>query len=85
MPLLSASSTDSSKASARRLMGTQASVLMARQPGREETAAKYELCRAVHKRVRSSGVDAHSKLLPPLSRAMSCTVSACSFTPAGEP
>jgi hypothetical protein len=35
--------------------------------------------------VRSSGVVAHSKALPPCSLAMSCTVSACSFTLAGEP
>jgi hypothetical protein len=35
--------------------------------------------------VRSSGVLAHSKALPPNSLAMSCTVSACSFTLAGEP
>jgi len=35
--------------------------------------------------VRSSGVLAHSKALPPNSLAMSCTVSACSFTLDGEP
>jgi hypothetical protein len=34
MPLASASATESSRQSARRLIGTQVSVLMARQPGR---------------------------------------------------
>ena len=41
--------------------------------------------RAVQSRVRSSGVLAHSKPSPPCSPAMSCTVSACSFTPASVP
>ncbi|MNT43959.1 hypothetical protein D3C72_1804560 [compost metagenome] len=35
--------------------------------------------------MRSSGVLAHSKALPPNSLAISCTVSACSFTLDGEP
>ena len=56
-----------------------------RQPGRDCTAAKYALCRAVHRRVRSSGVTAHSKALPPSSLAISCTVCACSCTLEGEP
>ena len=40
MPLASASATDSSRQSASRLIGTQVSVLMARQPGRLWMAAK---------------------------------------------
>ena len=52
---------------------------------RDCTAAKYALCRAVQRRVRSSGVVAHSNALPPCSSAICCTNSACSFTPAGEP
>ncbi|MDT4877480.1 hypothetical protein FQZ97_1130010 [compost metagenome] len=58
---------------------------IARQPGLLWMAAKYAMCRAVHRRVRSSGVTAHSKAWPPKSAAISCTVSACSFTLAGEP
>ncbi len=85
MPLASASVTDSSRQSASRDIGTQVSVEIALQPGRDWMAAKNALCRAVHRRVRSSGVLAHSKALPPWLLAISCTTSACSFTPAGEP
>ena len=76
---------ESSKQSAKREIGTQVSVLMTRQPGRLFKPAKYVLCLAVHKRVRSSGVVAHSKAWPPNSEEISCTVSACSLTLAGEP
>ena len=68
-----------------REIGTQTSVDTAREPGRSCRQAKYAWWRASQSRLRSSGLVAHSKSMPPFSRAISCTISACSSTPAWVP
>ena len=85
MPLASASATESSRQSARREIGTQVSVEMARQPG----ATGWRQSRRCA--ARSTGGCALRAWWPTQRRcrrnslAISCTSSACSFTPAGEP
>ena len=64
---LSISLSVSSTQSARREIGTHASVTMASQPGRRALAAQYASWRACHKWVRSSVFEVHLKSDPPNS------------------
>ncbi len=66
--------------SARREIGTQTSVGKHRQPGFELQAGEVGVMAGLPQAVRSSGRVAHSKLAPPRSSAMACTVCACSST-----
>ena len=84
-PASSASSSARVTASASWEIGTQQSVVTARHPGRICSPERKAWWRAVHSRVRSSGVVAHWKAVPPWAAASSCTIAACSATPAALP